>query len=151
MKKMLMIISFLCPVCLLVCGREQTETISLAEKTMSELKAIREMYSAWAKAFEAKDVDRICSYFAEDFVIPYGDSLRDKKWYREFLEKLVSEGAAWTMFLPERLEVSASGDLAYAVGYYDIVRKAGAKTEKRCGLDVLKKQKDRSWKFVSFR
>jgi ketosteroid isomerase-like protein len=140
MKKMFGIIFLLFPVCLVVFGQKQPEKI-----------AIREMYSAWAKALEAKDVDRICAYFADDFVIPYGDSLRDKKWYREYLQKLIAEGAAWTMFLPERLEVSASGDLAYAVGYYDIVRKAGANTEKRCGLDVLKKQKDGSWKFVSFR
>jgi len=55
------------------------------------------------------------------------------------------------MYVPDRLEVSASGDLAYAVGYYDVVRNAEAKTEKHCGLDVLKKQKDGSWKFVSFR
>jgi ketosteroid isomerase-like protein len=57
------------------------------------------------------------------------------------------------MYLPDRVEFSASGDLAYTVGYYDytVVTKGEAKTTKSCGLDVLKKQKDGSWKFVSFR
>ena len=144
MKKMLFVVSLLLLFCLAVYCQKQAENIN-------ELNAIREMYLSWAKALEAKDVEGTCSFFADDFVIPYGDSLRDKKWYREFLMERISEGVAWKMHLPDRLEVSASGDLAYAVGYYDMVRNAEAKAEKHCGLDVLKKQKDGSWKFVSFR
>lgn len=144
MKKILFVFSLLLLFCVVVYCQKQVGN-------KKELNAIREMYMAWAKALEAKDVDGTCSFFADDFVIPYGDSLRDKKWYREFLIERISEGAAWKMYLPDRLEVSASGDLAYAVGYYDVVRNAEAKTEKHCGLDVLKKQKDGSWKFVSFR
>ena len=151
MKKMLFAVSLPLLFCLVVCCQNGAEDIKLSEKTTYEPTAIREMYMAWAKAFEAKDVDGICSFFADDFVIPYGESLRDKKWYQEFLTERISEGAAWKMYLPDRLEVSASGDLAYAVGYYDMARNAEAKTEKHCGLDVLKKQKDGSWKFVSFR
>ena len=144
MKKLLFGVSFLLLLFMAVYCQKQAENIK-------ELNAIREMYLAWAKALEAKDVDGTCSFFADDFVIPYGDSLRDKNWYREFLMERISEGAAWKMYLPDRLEVSTSGDLAYAVGYYDMVRNAEAKTEKRCGLDVLKKQRDGTWKFVSFR
>jgi uncharacterized protein (TIGR02246 family) len=146
MKKMLFIVSLLLLFCVVVYCQKQAENIK-------ELNAIREMYMAWAKAFEANDADRICSFFTDDFVIPYGDSLRDKKWYRDFLIKRIFEGGAWKMYLPDRLEVSASGDLAYSVGFYDyiVVTKGEAKSEKHCGLDVLKKQKDGSWKFVSFR
>jgi ketosteroid isomerase-like protein len=151
MKKILLVISLLLLFCLVVYCQKQAEKPTLSVNTQTELNAIREMYKAWAKALEAKDVDGTCSFFADDFVIPYGDSLRDKKWYREFLMERISEGTAWKMYLPERLEVSASGDLAYAVGYYDMARNAEAKAEKHCGLDVLKKQKDGSWKFVSFR
>jgi uncharacterized protein (TIGR02246 family) len=153
MKKLLFVVSLLLLLCLVVYCQKQAENIKLSQKTIYELNAIREMYTAWAKAFEANDADRICSFFADDFVIPYGDCLRDKKWYREFLVKRISAGGAWKMYLPDRLEVSASGDLAYSVGFYDytVVTKGEAKTEKHCGLDVLKKQKDGSWKFVSFR
>lgn len=153
MKKMLMAAFMLLPFCLLVYCQQEAYQTGVSPKNISELKAIREMYSAWAKAFEANDAERICSFFADDFVIPYGDSLRDKKWYRDFLKKRISEGGAWKMHLPDRLEVSASGDLAYSVGYYDyiVVTKGEAKTERHCGLDVLKKQPDGSWKFVSFR
>jgi ketosteroid isomerase-like protein len=151
MGKLLRVVYLAFLVCLVASCQNQSEKAEPAEPATHELKVIREMYTAWAKALEAKDVDGICSFFADDFVIPYGDSLRDKKWYREFLIERISEGAAWKMYLPERLEVSASGDLAYAVGYYDMVRNAEAKTEKLCGLDVLKKQRDGSWKFVSFR
>jgi len=123
MKKMLFVVSLLLLFCLAVYCQKQAENIN-------ELNAIREMYLSWAKALEAKDVEGTCSFFADDFVIPYGDSLRDKKWYREFLMERISEGVAWKMHLPDRLEVSASGDLAYAVGYYDMVRNAEAKAEK---------------------
>jgi uncharacterized protein (TIGR02246 family) len=153
MKKLFFIVSLVLLFCLVVYGQQQAEKPRLSVNTKTELAAIREMYAAWAKAFEAKDVDRICSFFTDDFVIPYGDSLQDKKWYREFLIKRISEGMAWKINLPDRVEVSASGDLAYTVGYYDytVVTKGEAKTTKSCGLDVLKKQKDGSWKFVSFR
>jgi hypothetical protein len=77
--------------------QEQAENIKPSNKTLKELNAIREMYMVWAKAFDANDADRICSFFADDFVIPYGDSLRDKKWYREFLIEKASkpQALAW--------------------------------------------------------
>jgi uncharacterized protein (TIGR02246 family) len=154
MKKLLCVVSLVLLFCLVVyCQIKVAEKPKIPVDTKTELNAIHEMYIAWAKAFEAKDANRICSFFTDDFVIPYGDSLRDKKWYREFLIKRISEGWAWKMYLPDRVEVSASGDLAYTVGYYDytVVTKGEAKTEKHCGLDVLKKQKDGTWKLVSFR
>jgi uncharacterized protein (TIGR02246 family) len=151
-KKMLFVVALVLLFCLVIYSQIKVKP-KLSEISKTELGAIHEMYAAWAKAFEANDADRICSFFTDDFVIPYGDSLRDKKWYREFLVKRISEGAAWKIYLPERVEVSASGDLAYTVGYYDyaVVTKGEAKTEKHCGLDVLKKQKDGSWKLVAFR
>jgi len=70
MKKILFVVSLLLLFCVVVYCQKQAENIK-------ELNAIREMYMAWAKGLEAKDVDSICSFFADDFVIPYGDSLRD--------------------------------------------------------------------------
>jgi len=151
MGKLLRVVYLVFLVCLVASCQNRSEKAEPAEPAAHELKVIREMYTAWAKTLEAKDVDGICSFFADDFVIPYGDSIRDKKWYREFLVERIAEGAGWRMALPDRFEISASCDLAYAVGYYEMARDAEAKMERRCGLDVLKKQKDGSWKFVSFR
>lgn len=151
MEKLFRVVYLVFLACLVLGCQNRSEKAWPSESTTYELRAIREMYTAWAKALEAKDVNGICSFFADDFVIPYGDGLRDKKWYREFLVERIAEGAGWKMDLPDRLEVSASCDLAYAVGYYEMTRNAEAKTERLCGLDVLKKQEDGSWKFVSFR
>ena len=155
MKKLLFVVSLVLLFCLVVYGQQikLKEKPKLPVNTQTEINAINELFMAWAKAFEAKDADRICSFLTDDFVIPYGESLRDKKWLREFYIKGFSEGVARKIYLPDKVEVSASGDLAYAVGCFDftVVTKGEAKTTKDCGLAVLKKQKDGSWKFVSIK
>jgi uncharacterized protein (TIGR02246 family) len=154
MKKLLFVVSLVLLFCLVVyCQIILKEKPKLPVSTKTEINAINELFMAWAKAFEAKDIDRICSFFTDDFVYPYSDSLRDKKWLREFYIKSFSEGGAYKIYLPDKVEVSASGDLAYTVNCNDftVVTKGEAKTTKFCSLEVLKKQKDGSWKFVSFK
>lgn len=154
MKKLLFVVSLVLLFCLVVYGQVLLkEKPKLPVNTKPEINAVYELLMAWADALEAKDADRICSFFTDDFVIGYGDSLRDKKWLREFYINRFSEGGGWKIYLPDRVDVSASGDLAYAINGYDftVVTKGEAKTTKGYGLDVLKKQKDGSWKFVSFK
>jgi uncharacterized protein (TIGR02246 family) len=154
MKKLLFAVSFVLLFCLVVyCQIMLKEKPKLPVNTQTELNAIHELFTACAKAFDAKDADGICSFLTDDFVYPYGDSRRDKKWLRELYIKAFSEGTAYKIYSPDRVEVSASGDLAYAVGYYDYtaVTKGEAKTAKDGTLFVLKKQKDGSWKIVSLK
>ena len=155
MKKLLFIVSSVLLFCLVVYGQQikLKEKPKLPVSTTTEINAINELFTACAKAFEAKDADRICSFLTDDFVYPYGGSLLDKKGYRELLIKGFSEGVAYKIYLPDKVEVSASGDLAYAAGYFDftVVTKGEAKTTKGCTLYVFKKQKDGSWKIASLK
>jgi ketosteroid isomerase-like protein len=154
MKKLLFVVSLVLLFCLVVYGQViLKEKPKLPVSITTEINAINELFTVCAKAFEAKDADRICSFLTDDFVIGYGDSFRDKKWLREFYIKRFSEGVGWKIYLPDKVEVSASGDLAYAVGYFDytVVTKGEAKTTKGCTLYVFKKQKDGSWKIVSLK
>lgn len=152
MKKLLFLVSLVLLLCLVVYSQVVLKP-KLSEITKTERGAIYEVFSVCADAFEAKDADRICSFLTDDFVIGYGDSFQDKKWLRELYIKRFSEGSGWKIYLPDRVEVSASGDFAYAVGYYDytVVTKGEAKTTKGCTLYVFRKQKDGSWKIVSLK
>jgi ketosteroid isomerase-like protein len=154
MKKLLFVVSLVLLFCLVVYCQKQAEKPTLPVNTKTELNAIHELFAAWAEAFDKKDVDRICSFITDDFIYPYGLSLRDKKWFRDFYIKWFSEGRTWKLYLPDRFE--ASGDLAYAVGCSDFtavtnVTKSEANPTKGCSLYVLKKQNDGSWKVISFK
>ena len=154
MKKLLFVVSLVLLFCLVVYGQVLLkEKPKLPVNTKTEANAVNELFMAWADAFEAKDADRICSFVTDDFVFGYGDSIRDKKWLREFYIKSFSEGVSWKIHLPVIVEVSALGELAFSVNNFDYiaVTKGEIITTKSWGLSVLKKQKDGSWKFVSFK
>jgi ketosteroid isomerase-like protein len=141
-------------ICLVVyCQIKVAEKPKLSINTKTEANAVNELFMAWARAFEAKDADRICSFVTDDFVFGYGDSIRNKKWLREFYIKSFSEGVSWKIHLPVIIEVSASGELAFSVNSFDYtaVTKGETITTKSWGLSVLKKQKDGSWEFVTFK
>jgi len=157
MKKLLFLVSLVLLFCLVVYCQKQAEKPQLYLNTKylntkTEANAVNELFIAWARAFEAKDSDRICSFVTDDFVFGYGDSIRDKKWLREFYIKSFSEGVSWKIHVPVIVEVSASGELAFSVNSFDYmaVTKGETITTKSWGLSVLKK-KDGSWKFVSFK
>jgi ketosteroid isomerase-like protein len=154
MKKLFFVVSLVLLFCLVVYGQVLLkEKLKVPINANPEINAIYEVLMASADAFDAKNADRICSFFTDDFVIGYGDSLHDKQWLRELYMNRFSEGGGWKIYLPDRVDVSASGDLAYVIYSYDftVMTKGEAKTTKGYGLNVLKKQKDGSWKFVSIK
>jgi ketosteroid isomerase-like protein len=153
MKKLLFVVSLVLLFCLVVDCQKPVEKPTLSVNTKTELDAIRELFMALGKGYEAKDVDRICSCVTDDFLAPYASSFRDIKWVRELLVHRFSGTQGWKIYLPDRIEISASGDLAYALCYVDfpVVTKGEAGTIKGGSLYVLKKQKDGSWKFVTWK
>jgi ketosteroid isomerase-like protein len=147
MKKLLFTVSLVPLFCLVVyCQIKVVEKPKLSVNTKTEANAVYELFMAWARAFEAKDGDRICSFVTDDFVFGYGDSIRDKKWLREFYIKRFSEGVSWKIHVPAIVEVSASGKLAFSVNSFEYIAitKGETITTKSWGLSVLKKQKDGS-------
>jgi ketosteroid isomerase-like protein len=152
MKKLIFVVSLVLLFCLVVYCQTQAEKPKPPANYKNEIIAIRELFVVWAKAFEAKDADRICSFVTDDFAMGYGDRIRDKKWLREFYIKRFSEGASWKIWPTVLIEISDSLDLAFSINNYEYttVTKGEAKTAKSWALSALKKQKDGSWKFVSF-
>ena len=149
MKKLLFVVSLVLLFCSVVYCQKQAEKPT----TETSLNAVKEVWSAWGKALEAKDVDRICSLYADDLVVMPGDSLRDKTYARETWIKRFSEGVVYKMQQLDKVEVSASGDLAYTISGYDYTTmvKGEAKTGKYYALAVFKKQKDGSWKLIAIK
>ena len=99
------------------------------------------------------DVDEEMSYIAEDAILipPNGPLIEGK----EAIEAIVKDmtKTEWDLGKPGRgartLEISASGDLAYDIGKYDIVNKTPEGDVREKGYFVtLYKKIEGQWKFM---
>lgn len=86
----------------------------------AESSAIRELDRGWLAAFTAKDLDAAMSYFAPTAILMPGDSpvIVGEAAIREWFERWLPNPAVSTSFVPEVVEVAASGDLAYDRGVF---------------------------------
>lgn len=116
--------------------------------------AINSTSEEFAKATEAKDLDKIISYYTDDAILfaPSSPAAVGKEAVRK----------AWQGFLggpPSKIDVSgtiidvaASGDLAFERGEFTLTTTdAKGKTASATGklVDVWKKQADGSWKMAA--
>jgi len=99
------------------------------------------------------DVDEEMSYIAEDAVLipPNGPLIEGKEVFEALIKDLTK--TEWDLGKPGRgvrtLEISASGDLAYDIGKYDIVNKTPAGPVRQKGYFVtLYKKIEGQWKFT---
>jgi uncharacterized protein (TIGR02246 family) len=118
-----------------------------AEKTK-----IRDLETAWAAAAAAKDLDKTVSFYADDAILmaPGSPPAKSKDAIRTSWKQLYD--SAKLTFAPDRIEVSASGDLATTQGSYTMTM-VNPKTKKPIEdkgsyLTVYKKQADGNWKAV---
>jgi len=152
MKKLLMIL----PMVFLLCstfGCQQGEEVTEepAVDIAAEEAAIRETDAAMVKSAEAKDVDGMTSFLAEDFVSSGATNYGDKEGFHKFwTEQLSQEGAA-VNWVTEKVVVADSGDLAYAMGTVENTRivEGETRTNKATFLVVWQKQPDGNWKVVA--
>jgi ketosteroid isomerase-like protein len=110
--------------------------------------AIRATDEAWSKAAEARDLNAVVSYYADDAqLLPPNAPLANTK---------ESIRAGWAALLvPEmtvswkvsKVEVARSGDLGYITGTYKIDMKPTGDVGKM--VEVWKKQPDGTWKCVA--
>jgi len=119
----------------------------------AETRAIEATANGWFKAIEAKDLDKTLSFYATDAeYLPAGRPAastadeRRKLWIEDYASRgFASEEAT------SRIEVAASGDLAYQRGTY-VVSGEGAqgKPTKSTGKFVVvwKKQSSGQWKAI---
>ena len=110
--------------------------------------------AAWVKDYANRDVNRAVAHYAGDaMLMPAGmDRMSGPKAIRGGLEGLTKDPNFQLSFAAERVEVAASGDLAYTRGTYRM-QTTDPKTKKpqvETGsyITTYKKQPDGSWKAV---
>jgi uncharacterized protein (TIGR02246 family) len=118
----------------------------------AEKAKIHDLESAWAKDAAAKDLDKSVSYYADDAILmaPGSPAAKGKDAIRASWKQLLDAGKL--TFSTDRIEVSASGDLATTEGSYTMTM-VNPKTKKPVEdkgsyLTVYKKQADGSWKAI---
>ena len=118
---------------------------SATEQTLKDLDA------EWCRAFVAHDVDKTVSYYSDDAIVlpsnsPIVNNSEDiRKLWKGFID---TPGMSMTWKVM-RVEVSASGDMAYVSGTYDMAIKnanGADTTDHGKYLEVWEKKPNGAWK-----
>jgi len=143
MKKLLMSI----PLIILLCFTFSCEVAKKpAVDIEAEVEAIQEVFVTQGKAGPAKDVELFVSYMTEDVVVA---GVGDKEAVREWYSNWFSKGNYWDNGSIEKIEVSASGDMAYTVCSWELFNDEGSRG-RNSNILVWKKQAGGTWKIVAF-
>lgn len=120
----------------------------------AEKAKIRDLETAWAKDAAAKDVDKSVAYYADDAILmmPGSPAAKTKDAIRATWKGMLSDPNFKIAFASDRIDISASGDLATTQGSYTMTM-TNPKTKKPVEdkgsyLTVYKKQADGNWKAI---
>lgn len=115
--------------------------------------AIREASAGMLAAAQAKDADRVVSYFTDDVVVHYSNfPQRNKQSARESWAQAMANPGFAINWGPQRVEVARSGDIAVAVGTYEFTQhdaRGRPVTERGTYIASWRKQADGSWKVTA--
>jgi len=120
----------------------------------SDETAIRDADTAWSKTSEAKDVDALVAYFANDAVsMPANAPIQEgKEAIRKGMANMFALPGVAMTWQPGKVEVARSGDIGYSRGTYEF-RMTDSKgqlvMEHGKYLTVWKKQADGNWKVAA--
>ena len=138
---------------LLMAGCQQAPPPAPKVDVQAEIAKLKETDAAWLKAVQAKDAVTAASFYAETgrmlpagAVAAVGKEAIQKSWSEMF--QLPAFALTWEN---TDVEVSASGDMAYVIGKFDMSMKdAKGKpvTDKGKFVEVWKKQAEGNWKVV---
>jgi ketosteroid isomerase-like protein len=139
-------------VTLLFVYRPSMSAISAGEIAAAEA-AIRKSDAEWAAAAKTASVDAWMAFYAADAVVmaPNVQIASDHELVRRTVTDLLALPHLWIVWHPIKVEVAASGDLAYLIGAYDLRydEARGARVSDRGKiLEIWRKQSDGSWKCV---
>src|SRR5437868_2069070 len=120
----------------------------------AEKAKIRDLETAWAASAAAKDLDKSVSNYADDAILmmPGMPAAKTKDSIRATWKGMLADPNLKINFAPDRIEVSASGDLSTTQGSYTMTL-TNPKTKKPVEdkgsyLTVYKKQADGNWKSI---
>jgi ketosteroid isomerase-like protein len=117
-------------------------------------RAIREADLAWSKAGEAKDLERLLSFFADGAteLSPNAPMATGKEALRKVWSDYFASPGFAISWQPTKVEASRGGDLGYSIGtYLQTTRDAAGKPVIDRGkyVTIWKKQADGSWKVIA--
>jgi uncharacterized protein (TIGR02246 family) len=112
--------------------------------------AIRDLDVQWAKAVEAKDLDKSVSYYSDDAIVlpPNASIATTKEAIRNIWKDLLASPGLVFRWKTTKVEVAKSGDMAYSSGTYELtMNDAGGKPVNDRGKYVVvwEKQADGKW------
>ncbi len=121
----------------------------------ADVKAIKDVETAWVQAFATKDADKIATFYSDDasVFITGAPIITGMPAIKGALKPMVADKNFAITFASDKVDVAKSGDLGYSQGAYTMTSTAPkAKkvlTEKGKYVTVYKKQGDGSWKAVA--
>ncbi|MGE0641981.1 MAG: SgcJ/EcaC family oxidoreductase [Thermoanaerobaculia bacterium] len=122
-----------------------------AVDTSADEAAVRATAPAWAKAYNAGDVDAVAATYWNDAVLqaPGAPSAVGHDAIREFLAGDIAgaKAAGVTLHIATSTVVDVAGDLAYEAGTFTVTDASGATVDTGKFLGVLQKR-DGAWKYV---
>jgi ketosteroid isomerase-like protein len=112
---------------------------------------LRDLDVQWAKAVEAKDLDKSVSYYSDDAIVlpPNAAIATTKEAIRNIWKDLLASPGLVFRWKTTKVEVAKSGDMAYSSGTYELtMNDAGGKPVNDHGkyIVVWEKQADGKWK-----
>ena len=122
--------------------------------TAADKAAIRDLMDVqWLNAAQAKDVDTVLSFFADDAsrFPPNASIITGKEAIRARVSEAYSGPRVAISWQTTKVEVSGSGDLAYSHGTYEETvndPEGNPVTDKGKWVTVWEKQPDGTWKVV---
>jgi ketosteroid isomerase-like protein len=113
--------------------------------------ALRDLDVQWAKAVEAKDLDKSVSYYSDDAIVlpPNAAIATTKEAIRNIWKDLLASPGLVFRWKTTKVEVAKSGDMAYSSGTYELtMNDATGKPVNDHGkyIEVWEKQADGKWK-----
>jgi ketosteroid isomerase-like protein len=139
-------------VTLMLVYRPSMSAIPAGEIAAAEA-AIRKSDAEWAAAAKTASVDAWMAFYAADAVVmaPNVQIASDHELVRQTVTDLLALPHLWIAWHPIKVEVAASGDLAYLIGAYELRydEARGARVSDRGKLlEIWRKQSDGGWKCV---
>ncbi len=118
----------------------------------AERAALLEADLAWSKAGAAKELERFCSYVAQDGAMlpPNAPIVAGKEAIRGMISELYSQPGFAINFQASEAEVSRAGDLGYTIGAYELTHDdpAGNATTDRGKYVTIWKKQEGQWRVV---
>lgn len=120
----------------------------------ADVKALRDVETAWVQDFASKDVDKVASVYADDASVYMSGApaISGMAAIKAALTPMLADKNYSITFASTGIEVAKSGDIGYSHGTYSETstdrKTKKAVTEKGKYLTIYKKQGDGGWKAV---